>query len=748
MTTSSVRRIILRGLVALPLIVVCFNWNGTITAGDAIREAPPERPITPAERDHWAYRPIAVANPPSVADPRYGAHPIDCFLKSAMDREGVEPLPAAGKITLLRRVYFDLTGLPPTITEAQEFLDDHSHDAYEKLVDRLLASPAYGERWAQHWLDLARFAETDGFEHDLVRPNAWRYRDWVIAALNRDMPFDEFVRMQLAGDELRPGDPEAAIATGFLLCGPDMPDLNLQDERRHQVLNEMAATVGSVFLGLQVGCAQCHDHKYDPIRLHDFYRLRAFFESAEIFRDHPIPSAEQLAARAAAEAAHPEDRERSQRRVALEDLGRQRFREMNPDVRPGLKELLAELSQSERETHAQLVKELRQAAPLPELPLGRVMHPGAARSGQIFLRGDFRQPGPSVRCGFPRVLAPVEVERASDDLPDQPEQPRAKLAAWLTSRDNPLTARVIVNRVWQWHFGVGLAATASDFGLMGSPPNHPQLLDWLARRLVDDGWSLKKLHRLIVTSQAYQTASSPFDPQWSAEQTEGARAIWQRSSGRDPDNGLFWHRRRARLDAEAVRDFMLVSCGQLSTRRGGPGIRPPLAPEVTATLLKDQWLLSGDDEDHRRRGIYLFVRRNLRFPMFDVFDRPDTNASCALRHESTTASQSLVMLNSEFSLRCARWLAGAVIRSHPDNTARQLTEAYQRVFCRPATDAEIRGAQEFLDRQEERLRAEGRVIDSLALPDGPAPDENPHASAALVDFCLALLNSNEFLFVD
>ncbi|MGD9721957.1 MAG: DUF1549 and DUF1553 domain-containing protein [Pirellulales bacterium] len=741
-------------------------------APSASAPAPEERPITPAERDHWAYRPLGNFQPPVVSGPRFAAHPVDRFIAAAQSAAGVQPLPRAGKATLARRLWFDLTGLPPTPQELQAFLADDSPDAYEQLVDRLLASPAYGERWAQHWLDLARFAETDGFEHDFERPNAWRYRDWVIDALNRDLPYDEFVRLQIAGDELRPGDRDAAIATGFLLCGPDMPDLNLQDERRHVVLNEMTATVGSAFLAMQFGCAACHDHKFDPIRQHDFYRLRAFFESTDIFRDHPVPTPEELAIRAAAEKARPPaEQQQDERRAALEEQGQRLFREKNPDEVPSPKQILAELTPEERKEHAALLRELHGKRVLPKLSQGRIVRDGSIHAAHFYLRGDFRQPGPVVECGYPRVLE--DAASAATAAAQSTRQPRTALAAWLTAPEQPLTARVIVNRLWQWHFGVGLSATASDFGLMGAPPSHPELLDWLARHFVADGWSLKRMHRLLVTSETYQLAAAPFDVAWSAEEVAAAGTTWKASVARDPENRLLWHRRRARLDGEAIRDAMLAASGRLSLRRGGPGIRPPLAPEVTETLLKDQWKVSGDDEDHRRRSIYLFVRRNLRYPLFDVFDRPDTMASCALRHDSTTATQSLTQLNSAFSLDCARRLAGAVLADAVLPGARLAGEtsadaaradatpavdgaigpaaierAYLRVLSRSASDDEVRAGLSFIDQQSAALRAGGRAADQLAQPEPTHSAGDPFSRAALVDLCLALLNSNEFLYVE
>lgn len=729
----------------LAMLAVALTMGGVLTfalADDGDAPRLDEVPITASERAHWAYQPVQAFEPPQVADAAWNANPIDTFIQARLERRGIAALPAAGKLTLLRRVCFDLTGLPPTAEQIEVYLSDDAPDAYLRLVDRLLDTPAYGERYAQHWLDLARFAETDGFEHDLVRPNAWRYRDWVIDALNRDLPYDEFLRQQLAGDELYPDDPQAAVATGFLLCGPDMPDINLQQERRHVVLNEMTATVGSAVLAMQFGCAQCHDHKYDPIRIHDFYRLRAFFESAELFRDLPIPTPAEQAAQAEAEAARGEQYHQAmKRRDELERQGRELAQKTNPDAPAELKRSLAELTEAERAEHTAAVTIIKQAPPLPELPLGRIVRPGKKHDAHIYLRGDFRQLGPVVDCAFPGVLN----DETNADVEHAAERPRTVLAEWLTQPDHPLTARVMVNRLWQWHFGRGLSSTPSDFGTMGVEPTHPELLDWLARRFVADGWSMKAMHRLIVTSRTYQTASVPYDAEWPASVIAQARERIAKNEAADPDNELWWRRSLVRLDGEAVRDAMLVACGQLSARRGGPGIRPPLAPEIKQTLLRGQWEPSGDAEDHRRRSIYLFVRRNLRYPMFDVFDRPDTNASCPQRHESTTATQSLTQFNSAFSLECARALAGAAC---PTGSLREAVAAAQlRVNGRSATEEELTLATGFLEKQSERLRAEGREAQSLALPLGFQGDD-PHRAAALVDYCLALFNANAFLCVE
>jgi hypothetical protein len=705
---------------------------------------PVEPTISKAQRDHWAYRPLRRDAVPDVRDARWNQNPIDRFLRAEMERRAVAPLPEVGPLTLLRRVSLDLNGLPPTAEQIEEFLADHSPEAYARAVDRLLASPAYGERWAQHWLDLARFAETDGFEFDAVRPHAWRYRDWVIDALNRDLPFDEFVRQQIAGDELSSA-PDAAVATGFLLCGPDMPDLNLQEERRHQVLNEMTATVGATILGLQIGCAQCHDHKYDPLTQYDFYRLRAIFEPLELFRELPIPTADEAAARKAAEAAWTEeDRRADKRRRELEEIGRKRARDKNPDEPPNAERIVAELKDAERTEHAAIVERLRPLPQLPALPLGRVARQGEARTAHFYLRGDFRQPGPEVSPGYPQLFnAPARTTSVSGT---SPPGSRVDLAHWLTSAENPLTSRVIVNRVWQWHFGAALAESASDFGVMGAEPSHPELLDWLALSFIEDGWSLKTLHRWIVTSTAYRTASGPFDQAWSDDERRAATGIWEASIAKDPHNHSLWHRRRMRLDGETLRDCMLSAGDRLSPRRGGPGVRPPLPADITISLLKDQWVESRDEEDHRRRSIYLFVRRNLRYPLFDVFDRPDTNASCPLRHESTTAPQSLVLLNSEFSRDCAKYLAESISGRGGDPTIWP-DQAYMRLLGRHGTAEELRTANEFLERQAALLQAETRNGTS----DGNgarAVDAKQARTVALVDLCLALFNANEFVYVD
>ncbi|MCH7989252.1 MAG: DUF1553 domain-containing protein, partial [Planctomycetes bacterium] len=637
----------------------------------------------------------------------------------------------------------------------ERFMHDFAPDAYERLVERLLSSPSYGERWAQHWLDLARFAETDGFEHDKVRPNAWRYRDWVIDALNADMPYNEFLALQLAGDEIRPGDPAAAIATGFVLCGPDMPDLNLQEERYNNFLNDITATVGSVTLGLQFGCAQCHAHKFDPISQHDFYRLRAFFENADLFKEKPIPTAQQLAQRKRF------DLQRAEKWDALTEsiqdlkksvLKRVRKAQNQPDLKLTPAELQKHFTSDEKKRFSNLTAELanvKKQRP-PALPLGRVLRESSPETKPSYLRirGDFRRKGPVVQPAFPRIVNFTNATVRRPGVQASTSGRRTALAYWLIQPDHPLTTRVIVNRLWQNHFGTGLSASSSDFGTMGDEPTHPELLDWLATELPKNGWSLKQLHRLMLTSATYRQASRPENSRWSKERNSRAGKIWKQSTQNDPDNYLFSRAIRRRLEGEAVRDAMLSASGSLTQRRGGPGVRPPLPKELLVTLLKNQWPVTPNEIDHNRRSIYLFVRRNLRYPIFEVFDKPDTNASCPLRNRSTTAPQALMLLNSETSLTAARQLSGYLLAHAGTQTEKQIELCYLRCLSRSPTEQERKTALQFLTEDSDRLRSENRKAKELALPESMPTGTDIYAAAALTDFCLAIFNLNEFLYID
>ena len=626
------------------LMVVCIFglFSSAVTADEVPHEDASyvETPITDSDRDHWSLKPRRSVEVPTTQFETWQRNLVDAFIAAELTTHGLTPQPEADRRTLIRRITLNLTGLPPAPDEVAAFISDESPTAYESLVDRLLASSAYGEHAAQYWLDLARFAETDGFEHDSVRPDAWRYRDWVIDAFNADLSYDQFIRLQIAGDLLEPDNELAAIATQFCVSGPDMPDINSQDERRHTLLNEMTSTVGEVILGLQIGCAQCHDHKYDPISQADFYRFRAFFEPAISLRKNISVT--------------------------------------------GLKE---------------------EASYKP--------------ASHVMIRGDFRRPGIEVSPHGLRVLesesfrfqtVPSETLRQNET-----DWRRIALAKWLTHPNNPLTARVIVNRVWQQHFGKGLSESPSDFGVMGMEPSHPQLLDWLANWFVEQGWSIKQLHRLILTSSTYRQRSRLPNDACAVEAD-----AWKLALKQDPD--ILWLSRfpRQRLSGEVIRDAMLSVAGILNRKTGGPGVRPPLPAELRSTLLKDQWNVTEDTSEHNRRSIYVFARRNLRFPIFEAFDRPAANQSCPQRNVSTTAPQALHLLNSEFSFRIAELVASRILKTIAASD-QQAVEAFELILNRSPTTDELNDARRFI------------------------ADSGDHAFTQL---CLALLNSNELIFID
>lgn len=625
-----------RLICLLPLGVLAFLPAGLspAVADDApsSSKAEPEPPIGELDRSHWAFEPLTAPQPPEAGNAEWCRTSVDRFLLAKMEEKGLRPLAEADRYTLIRRVTYDLTGLPPTPEAIERFVNDDSPQAYEKLVDDLLSTRAYAERAAQYWLDLARFAETDGFEHDHVRPNAWRYRDWVISAFERDLPYPDFVRQQLAAD-LVPGGEEDALE--FLIAGPDMPDINLQEERRHFVMNDLTATVGSVFFGLQMGCAACHHHKYDPISQHDFYRLRAYFEPLFEFK-------------------------KNKRTIVNEHTP-----------------------------------------------------PATETVGYLMVRGDFRRPGQQLSPNVPRI----------DLLPTVSKQrypSRVDLADFIGDPENPLSTRVIVNRIWQQHFGEGLCRTPSDVGLMGDWPEHTELIDWLAREFSKRGWSWKEMHRLIVTSSAYRIASRP-EPGNDADEE-----LWNADRERDPTNRyLSWFPRR-RLEGEAIRDAMLSVSGELNRKSGGPGFRPPLPPEIVSTLLKNQWPVTKDPSEYDRRSIYLFVRRNLRYPLFDAFDKPDTNQSCPRRNVSTIAPQALILLNSGFSLEQAERLAARLRKQRLKDVDARIDACYRLCLGRPPSGDELTLARKFL---------------SSAARDGDS-------DSAWTEFCLSMFNLNEFVYID
>jgi hypothetical protein len=669
--------------------------------------------IPPAKQKHWAWQQPALPRPPAVRDSAWVQNPIDCFILAKLEAAGLQAAHAASRTQLIRRVTLDLIGLPPTPEEIDAFVADRSAGAWERVIDRLLASPHYGERWGRHWLDLARFAESNGFEFDEARPDAWRYRDYVIASFNADKPYDRFIADQLAGDELFPDDPAALIATGFNLLGPDMTDSSDQAKRRQDRLNDMTDTTSLVFLGLTIGCARCHDHKFEPIPQTDYYRLQAFVAPAVFRHDLPIATRPQRLAydhalrdyqvlikpsqEALARLEEPYRRKLHEARLArLSDEARAAHQTPAAKRTPTQQELvektkrllgvsseaiLAAMSAADKAKHAELRQQIqkldgKKPTPLP-VAMGLSERSGKAPPTFLLERGELSQRGEEVLPGFPIILTADFKARPAEVKPLRPASTgrRAALARWIACKDNPLTARVLANRLWQHHFGRGLVATPSDLGVRGERPMHPELLDWLATVFMTHGWSIKHMHKLMLSSATYQQASKP-SPQ---------------ALLKDRDNRLLSHMRRQRLEGEVIRDCLLAVSGRLNPRMGGPGVFPSI-PESPRETAKD-WKTSPDPRDHIRRSVYIFARRNLRFPFLETFDLPDNNLSCPKRERSTTAPQALTLLNDADVMRAAEALAARLTAAATDNEQR-ITLAYRLVLGRrpSAREAKLAGA--------------------------------------------------------
>ncbi len=771
------------------LILAGFCWLPTASAEkpaagagkDDGKSAPARIETFTAElKAHWAYQPLKRPELPAVRKLSWVRNPIDRFILAELESVELPHAPEAGRIALIRRLTFDLTGLPPCPAEVAAFLADQRPDAYERLVERLLESPRYGERWAQHWLDLAHYADSNGFELDAERPDAWRYRDWVVRALNADLPFNRFVALQIAGDEIKPGDHEALIATGFGRCGPrELVGGNVIPEvKRQNELTEITGTVGSVFLGLTIGCARCHDHKFDAIPTTDYYRLQSFFAASELV-DLPIAGkAETEAFEAARNAVERQAAPLRAQLAALEAPYRKRLAEakhalLTADERAVMaipegkrtaeqKRLAQGLENSLRVTWEEVAaavaanradhdrrESLKQSLAEIERTLPRPPAHAMALADQdkkapdtfVFRRGDYRNKGPKVS---PRPLGIVLASQQREAFGPDWIVPaaattgrRAALARWLTDPDNPLTPRVIVNRLWQYHFTRGIVATASDLGVRGEPPSHPELLDWLAVELISGGWRLKPIHRLIVNSATYRQSSKPI----------------AKLAEQDADNSLLGRMNRRRLDAEGVRDALLAVSGELNPKMGGPGVLAPLEKEVadlifTEAEVVDLWPEDRDPREHLRRSLYLYRKRNVRYPLLESFDSPDNQFPCPRRETSTHALQALNLLNSDFALGRARALAGRILRETSSSAESQVRRAYQVVLCRDPAPAELDRGSRFLSAQTALLRQQQETGRPLNRPSGLVDKPiDPAAAAALVDFALAMLNCNEFLYV-
>jgi hypothetical protein len=719
-------------------------------------------PFTPAQRKYWAFQPVAHPQAPSVKHKDWVANPIDAFIAQKLEAKGLGFSPAADRVTLLRRVTLDLIGLPPTPEELDAFVADKSPNAFEKVVDRLLASPRYGERWARHWLDLARYAESEGFKADETRPNAWRYRDYVIQSFNQNKPYDRFVKEQIAGDELWPNDPWARVATGFNRHYPDESNARNLWQRRQEILNDITDTVGSTFLGLTYGCARCHTHKFDPILHADYYRLQAFFANSAADDSIPMVSPEEVSRYQSKKAIWEEQTKSVRDQIAAlldpkkEALRKDYFEKYPPEIQALLVKPANErnslegqmwhkaqpylhfddetaaksLKGDQKARYQALVAELKKFANLDpgEAPVGIGMKDLSDRAPatHVLQVGAYDAPLQEVQPGFLSIL---DANAATIVPPPGGNSTgrRTALANWIVSPENPLTARVMVNRIWLHHFGQGITPDPSDFGAMGGRPSHPELLDWLASEFVRGGWDIKSMHKLMVMSKTYRQSS----------------AFNEVAAKEDPRDKLLWRFPRERLEGEVIRDAALSVSGLLNGKMGGPSIFPELP--AGAGRPRGGWALSGIEE-RNRRSVYVFVKRNARYPMLEEFDMPDTHESCGRRNKTITSPQAMSMLNGQVSLEWAQAFAGRLLTEAGADANGQIDKAYRLAFGRHPDGFEKDTVQTFFQTQHTLIAARVNAGEKLALPAAMPAGYDPIQAAALVDFCQMLLNSNEFVY--
>jgi len=656
-------------------------------------KADPNTARKPDPHIEWLLHKPAPPQIPTVKNAAWVKNPIDAFVLTKLEAKGLTPAPAASKRVLLRRVYFDLVGVPPTPEEVAAFESDASPDAYEKVIDRLLADSRYGERWARHWLDLARFAESDGFAIDGERPNAWRYRDYVIRSLNKDKPYDEFVKEQLAGDEMQGGDrSERLVALGFLRMGTWEADANFKTQLRQDVLNDITGTVGQVFLGFTVGCARCHDHKYDPIPQRDFYRLQAFFAPMRV-EDRPAPFMD---------IEHPKLMKEKMRRLedesedadeALKKLERElkaKYRaakhveadeKKGGDFAAALKNPKdATFSEQERKdwkAATELAKKLRESAaryrPVA-YSVSDVVPPQVPEvaSTYVLAGGELANKSEKVEPGFLEAVL-GKSEPAKIPFAGGSSGRRTALAEWIASPENPLTARVMVNRVWQHHFGEGIVRTPSDFGINGERPSHPELLDYMALQFVEKKWSLKALHKLMLTSNTYR------------QSTENPEL--QKYTEIDPKNQLLWRMNWIRLEGEVLRDSILAASGDLQKADGGPGVFVSVPADVAEGFEFFKWYPSSQKEQDRRT-VYTFQRRSVMNPMIEVFDGANMSEVCSRRSTTVVPTQAFSLLNSDFTNTEAHRFAERVIEYAGPDPDKAVNKAFQLALARTPSSAE------------------------------------------------------------
>jgi len=801
-----------------------------------------EKIITDEDRQWWAFKQPVRHSLPKVSDTRWSKNPIDTFVKAALDSKGLVPAPQASRATLIRRAYLDLIGLLPSPAEVDAFVNDESPKAYENMIEKLLASPHYGERWARYWLDVVRYADSSGFEHDRDIPTAWRYRDYVIKSFNEDKPYNQFLIEQLAGDELDKPTFDSVTATAFYRVGPRVRFREKDNPfYRYDYLDDMVRTTFQGFMGISVHCARCHDHKFDPITRMDYYRSVAMF-FGYVNYDHPLLPQDQIRewerkTREVVAALEPLKKEISKieapyRKAQFEANLKRLPEEVQIAIRtpveqrtPGQKLLAAQfergssgdgdpnymgddpalalittagqrppnmeetprygggrratggglikVSEADHARRAELLQRIaeleKQMPPTPfavegirdgdyrlapdgpgdEPSPGKTYRPDYPDLGKAFLP----EPGmkyevpwvrfganglvveednkaPVVQPGYLTVLTkgappPVAKPPKRDDYVSSGR--RRALAEWIASPDNPLTSRVIVNRMWYWHFGRGIVATPGNFGKMGVPPTHPELLDWLATEFVRQGWSLKHMHRVIMNSEAYKMEGAFYQAQ---------------NLEKDPDNKFFWRYPVRRLEGEIIRDVILSASGQINLKAGGPPFFPSLPQSVREGYRQGKWILTKEEPATWRRSVYSYWKRGMKYPMFDVHDQPDQNVTTEKRNITTVPTQALTLLNNEFVLVQARHLAERVIREAGSNDPKaHVRTLYRIALSREPSPTELSGNIEFIRKQRE-FRA------SRSSSGSGDSDGQDLELAALTDLSHVMLNANEFVYIN
>ena len=758
-------------------VLLCFSAALSAAAPD---DKPADaKPAAAAPAKAWAYTPAQQPLVPKVKQKAWVRTPVDAFVLAKLEEKGLKPSPDADRATYIRRATLDTWGLIPTPEQVREFVNDKSPDAYEKLADRLLSSPHYGERQARRWLDLARYADSAGFQNDTTRPNNFRYRDYVINGFNADKPFDRFIKEQLAGDELWPDSQEAKVATGFLAGYPDNSNSRDLVQRKYQIATDMTDLVGETFLASTIGCARCHNHKADRVSQKEYFQLQAFFANTSFDEKAPAAKGEQEIAFEKQQAIYRDatkDIRAKQKEIldTVRTVGVKYHKERYlTDSREAIFKPESEWTAMDRwvnfrlktvSTDQDVVQYLRLTAEDKDSPdfnpenvekwkqyqkltadirkfdklrpekgsltLTTATELGHADSPPTFVRfgGVHERPTDEVQPALPALWAGANAKLEIKPGASSSGR-RTALANWLASPDNPLTARVYVNRVWSQYFANGIVSTVADFGRAGQKPTHPELLDYLATDFVKQGWSVKKLHRQILLSSVYRQSSGQRDDVLKA----------------DPDNKLLAVYPRKRLEAEAIRDSLLAASGQLEDKIGGPAVFPQVPANFNAGNL---WTASKDPKEQNRRSVYVFVRRSVPYPLMQSFDLADPSHAHHKRDVTTTPLQALTLFNSDVVFGWSQALAGRVLREAGKDENAQLNRLYEILFSRVPTKSERVALKEFLDKEEKIIlakNAEGKF--EIAVPVGSKGQQlNPVRAAAFVDLVHAVANSNDFAY--